>query len=67
MPAEHVAQQGKAPYMYLEAIVALSLVFSYTVAGRQVDLTIQVGGLTEHKQRTCGQLGIRTRRAQQRD
>ncbi len=38
--------------MYLETIVALSLVFSYIAASRQVNLTIQVRGLRQHKGET---------------
>lgn len=37
--------EGKASYMYLEAIVALRLVLRYIAASWQVDLTIQVRGL----------------------
>lgn len=35
--------------MYLETIVALSLVFSYVVTGSQINLTIQVRRLSQQK------------------
>lgn len=49
-PTNFFFMPSEASYMYLETIVALSLVLGNTGAGSQVNFTIQIRSLMKHKQ-----------------